>query len=75
MRSAEDAVRMSALHLNVGEQGCERVTVGAGDDAVDVHLPPHLLPAPQQAVHRGEGRVERGTDRANRWFFSIGSDE
>ena len=46
MRSAEDAVRMCLLHLNVGEQGYERVSVGAGDDGVDVRLPPHLLPAP-----------------------------
>ena len=46
MKGAEDAVRMSVLHLNMGEQGYERIRAGACDDAVDVHLPPHLLPAP-----------------------------
>ena len=46
MRSAKDAVRMSVLHLNVGQQGYETVRVGAGDDGVDVDLLPHLLPAP-----------------------------
>ena len=59
---SENAVRMSILHLNVGQQGGELVSVVAGEDGVDVHLPPHLLPAPQQAVHGGEGWVERGTE-------------
>ena len=65
MRNTEDAVRMCLLHLNVGEQGYEMVGSGAGDDGVDVHLPPHLLPTPQQAVHGGEGRVERRTNCPN----------
>ena len=59
---SENAVRMSILHLNVGQQGGELVSVVAGEDGVDVHLSPHLLPAPQQAVHGGEGWVKGGTE-------------
>ena len=70
-----NTVRMSILHFNVRQQGGELVRVVAGEDGVDVHLPPHLLPAPQQAVHGGEGWVEGGVDGLLMWYVAMRSDK